>query len=72
MVPVMPRRAIQAGIEGVVRAQAVIRDGAVKEVNILSGPRELHGAVRDAMLQYKCVTEAAEIRAIQEFNFKLD
>lgn len=70
--PVMPRRAIQAGIEGLVRAQAVIRDGAIKEVVILSGPRELHGAVRDAMLQYKCISDAAEIRAVQEFNFKLD
>jgi protein TonB len=68
----MPRRAIQAGIGGVVRAQATIREGAVKEVAILSGPRELHGAVRDAMLQYRCVSDAAEIRAVQEFDFKID
>lgn len=70
--PVMPRRAIQAGIGGVVRAQATIREGVVKEVAILSGPRELHSAVRDAMLQYRCVSDAAEIRAVQEFDFKID
>lgn len=34
----IPRKAIQDGSEGVVKAQALVKDGAVKEVTILSGP----------------------------------
>eukprot|EP01032_Pedospumella_encystans_P017657 gene17657-20112_t len=68
--PEMPRRAIQHGTEGVVRAQALIKEGAVKEVTILSGPSVFHAAVRAAMLQYKCTAESGEITATQEFVFK--
>ncbi|MFC5498210.1 energy transducer TonB [Caenimonas terrae] len=70
--PEMPRKAIQEGTEGVVRAQALIRDGVVKEVTILSGPRIFHAAVRNAMLQYKCVSEPGDVLAPQEFVFKVD
>ena len=70
--PEMPRKALQDGTQGVVRAQALIKDGAVKEVTILSGPRVFHNAVRSAMLQYKCTQDAAEVLATQEFNFKLE
>lgn len=70
--PVMPRAAIRRGIEGMVKAEAVIRDGVVREVNIVSGPRELHEAVRDAMRQYRCVSGGTEVRATQEFNFRLE
>ncbi len=70
--PEMPRKAIQDGTTGVVRAQALIKDGAVKEVTILSGPRIFHTPVRNAMLQYKCTNDAGEILATQEFNFKLE
>ena len=52
--PEMPRKAIQDGATGVVKAKALIKDGVVKEVTILSGPRIFHAAVRAAMLQYKC------------------
>ncbi len=69
--PQMPRRALLAGISGVVRAQALIRDGRVVEVTILSGPGMFHAAVRNAMLQYKCQGGTGEIVAMQEFNFKL-
>ena len=68
--PEMPRRAIQNGIGGVVRAQVLIKDGAVKEVTILSGPSLFHAAVKAAMLQYKCTAESGEITATQEFVFK--
>src|SRR6185369_1896618 len=51
--PEMSRQAIKEGAEGVVKAQVLIRDGVVKEVTILSGPRVLHSAVRNAMMQYK-------------------
>lgn len=70
--PEMPRQATRDGIEGVVRAQALIRDGAVREVTILSGPRLFHATVRNAMLQYRCVSAPGEVVATQEFVFKLD
>lgn len=70
--PEMPRKAIQEGAEGVVRAQALIRDGAVREVTILSGPRALHATVRSAMLQYRCQSEPGDVVATQEFVFKIE
>lgn len=68
--PEMPRKALQDGVEGTVQAQAVIRNGVVKEVTILSGPRVFHTAVREAMLQYKCAADGAEVVAPQEFVFR--
>ena len=68
----MPRKALQDGTTGVVRAQALIRDGVVKEVTILSGPRVFHAAVRAAMLQYKCTAEPGDVLATQEFGFKIE
>ena len=68
----MPRKALQEGTEGVVKAQAVIRDGVVTEVTILSGPRVFHAAVKAAMMQYKCNRDTDEIVATQEFNFKVE
>jgi len=70
--PEMPRKALQDGTEGVVRAQALIKDGVVKDVTILSGPRVFHAAVKAAMMQYKCTQDAVEVIAVQEFNFKLE
>jgi protein TonB len=70
--PEMPRQAIKEGTEGVVKAQATIRDGAVREVSILSGPRVFHNAVRGAMMQYRCITGAGDIIATQEFVFKIE
>jgi protein TonB len=68
----MPRKALQDGTQGVVKAQARVSDGAVKEVTILSGPRVFHAAVREAMLQYKCSQDSVEMIAVQEFNFKIE
>jgi protein TonB len=70
--PEMPRRAIQDGSEGVVKAQALVKNGAVQEVTILSGPRVFHAAVKAAMMQYKCTADATEILATQEFVFKTE
>ena len=70
--PEMPKRAIQDGTFGVVRAQALIREGAVREVTILSGPRIFHAAVKAAMMQYKCTNDSGDITATQEFNFKIE
>ncbi|MEJ6022159.1 energy transducer TonB [Ramlibacter sp. PS4R-6] len=69
--PEMPRQALRDGTTGLVRAQALIRDGRVVSVDILSGPRIFHAAVREAMMQYKCITTTGgDIVATQEFNFK--
>jgi protein TonB len=70
--PQMPRQAMRDGTQGVVKAQAVIRDGTVREVNILSGPSVFHAAVRRAMLQYECTPAPIEIVVTQEFNFKFE
>ncbi len=70
--PDMPRRALQEGTQGVVRAQALIRNGAVAEVTILSGPKVFHQAVRAAMLQYKCQSGTGEVLATQDFVFKFE
>ncbi|MDP2370831.1 energy transducer TonB [Rhodoferax sp.] len=70
--PEMPRKATQEGISGVVKAQALIKAGVVKDVTILSGPRVFHAAVRAAMMQYKCISDDSEINATQEFSFTLE
>lgn len=70
--PEMPRRALQEGIEGVVKAQIHIKGGTVVEVTILSGPRVFHAAVKAAIMQYSCVSDGGEVMATQEFNFKLE
>jgi protein TonB len=44
----------------------------VREVTILSGPRVFHAAVREAMMQYKCVSGSGEAIATQEFVFRID
>src|SRR6476661_2269075 len=61
--PEIPRKALQEGISGVVKAQATISNGQVKEVTILSGPRIYHAAVKAAMMQYKCQTSATDVVA---------
>ena len=68
----MPRLAIRGGVTGEVVAQALIVGGKLTEVRILSGPPVFHNAVRDAMLQYRCVSSAAEVWVTQRFSFKLE
>lgn len=70
--PETPRRALKEGIEGVVRAQIRVKGDRVVDVTILSGPRIFHAAVREAMLQYRCMTDGGEVIATQDFNFKLE
>ncbi len=68
--PEMPRKALQDGIFGTVVAQIRIKGGVIQGIEILSGPRVYHAAVRAAMNQYKCVSDGSEIVATQEFVFK--
>ena len=70
--PEMPRKALQDGTQGVVKAQALIRNGVVVEVSILSGPKVFHQAVRAAMLQYKCQSGGSDVLATQELSFKVE
>lgn len=70
--PTMPRQALRDGTQGVVTAQAVIRDSAVRDVTILSGPSVFHAAVRKAMMQYECTPAPVEIVVTQEFTFNVE
>lgn len=70
--PAMPRKALQEGTEGVIKAKILIKNGVVHEVTILSGPRVFYAAVKTAIEQYKCVVDGPEVVATQEFNFKLE
>jgi len=71
--PVYPRTAVRAGVEGVVKVEALVRDGAIddKDIRFVSGPVVLRAAVRNALRQYKCAREPAEYLVTQEFPFKL-
>ena len=71
----MPRRATQDGINGRVEARATVRGGKVVVVEILSAkPRGVfEAAVKQAMLQYRCDSNApGDVMADQVFEFKLD
>ncbi|GAA5184901.1 hypothetical protein GCM10025771_40080 [Niveibacterium umoris] len=70
--PEMPQRALDDGIGGTVKAQALIRNGKVIEVQILSGPRIFHNAVRQAVMQYRCVSGADDVVATQDFVFQVE
>lgn len=70
--PEIPRRALQEHISGVVRAEAVVSRGAIRDVTVVSGPRVYHAAVRAAMLQYRCLSGEQDVRVVQEFEFLVD
>jgi periplasmic protein TonB len=70
--PQMPSRALAEGVAGVVKAQALIKNGSVQTVTIVSGPRVFHNAVRSAMLQYRCVVDVNERWVEQTFNFNIE
>jgi protein TonB len=67
----MPKQALREGTSGVVSFQVQIKDGVVRDVTILSGPRVFHSAVRNAVMQYKCIS-AGEATASGEIAFKLE
>lgn len=72
--PTIPRKALQEGISGSVRARATIKGGKVVNVEIMrSQPRGVFdSAVRNAMQQYQCTTSGdQEVIAEQEFEFKV-
>jgi len=70
--PEIPRKALLDNIQGLVQAQAVVLDGHIKDVRILSGPRVFHEAVKSAMQQYKCSVHSSPVVAMQSFNFSFE
>jgi protein TonB len=71
--PEMPRKALDEGTGGVVKAEVRIKGSHVTEVRFLSGPRVYYAAVRSAMMRYECQTTGdAEILATQEFVFRIE
>jgi protein TonB len=70
--PLMPKKALQDGTTGTVKAQIHIKYGVIQSIEIMSGPRVFHAPVKVAMMQYKCVTDGADVIATQEFNFKIE
>jgi hypothetical protein len=69
--PIMPRSAIDKGIQGIVKAQIYFVEGKAMEVNILSGPSVYRNPVREAVLQYKCPKSFDQVVATQEFKFRI-
>ncbi|MGJ3699741.1 energy transducer TonB [Variovorax sp. AFSI2.2] len=68
--PEMPAAALRDGVDGVVKAQLLVREGIVREVTIVSGPKVFHAAVKKAAAQYKCANQPTDVVAVQEFVFK--
>ena len=69
--PEIPAKALQDGASGVVRAQATIQGGVIGDIQILSGPRVFHAAVRTALRQYRCSAADGTV-ATQDFAFKVE
>ena len=68
--PRMPDLAVEEGVGGTVTAQAVVRNGRVHDVKILSGPEVFHEVVRQAMRRYRCDDHGSQsIPVIQQFRF---
>ena len=71
--PDIPKKAIEDGIEGTVKAEVRVRGGKVMDVRIISGPRAYHAAVRAVLARYECSNSSLEeITATQDFVFKLE
>jgi len=69
--PEVPAKALREGLSGTVRAQATISGGVVSAVDILSGPRVFHAAVREAMQKYRCTAPDGTV-AMQAFEFRVE
>ena len=61
------------GNEAILSARALVRDGRVQSVDVTDGPRRFHRAVREAMLQYRCVTPpGTTVEVTQQFRLRLE
>ncbi len=69
--PEMPRRALQDKISGTLEVEALIAEGEVKEVRILSGPPIFELAVVESLMLTRCIKNANG-RWLTKFDFKVD
>jgi hypothetical protein len=71
-VPNVPREAISKKISGEVKAEIIIKDGEVKEIEFLSGPSVFFFAIVQAVMSYQCTVHSTSKRINQSFNFVVD
>jgi len=69
--PEMPRRAVQDKISGTLEVEALVADGEVKEVRILSGPPIFELVVVESLMLTRCIGNASG-RRVAKFDFKVD
>lgn len=71
--PEIPKKAIDDGVEGTVKAEVRVSGGKIVDVRIVSGPRAYHAAVRAALARYECNSSGdTDVIATQDFTFKLE
>jgi hypothetical protein len=61
----------EPGSTGLVKAKALVENGVVRAVEVLSRPAIFHEAVRSAMLKYTCPTINGPRELTQEFKFEI-
>ena len=69
--PEMPRRAIQEKISGTLEVEALVDEGEVKEVRVLSGPPIFELAVVESLMLTRCIKNANG-RWVAKYDFKVD
>lgn len=69
--PEIPRRAIQDKISGTLEVEALVAEGEVKEVRVLSGPPIFELAVVESLMLTRCIKNANG-RWVAKFDFKVD
>jgi hypothetical protein len=67
--PAMPRGTVQNLRHDRVKVRALVRDGTVREVEVVRGPRSYAGVIREAMDKYRCRVQESEFWVTQEFDF---
>ena len=70
--PDVPAGAYAQGISGTVLAEALLIDGVLTDIHILSGPKAFHASVITAMSQYKCSNRLDRVVVRQEFQFVVE
>lgn len=70
VVPELPKSSrSEELVDGAVRVRVTIQNGAIKNVQMLSGPRIYYASVKNAISRYRCQNTPYEVNFAQEFNF---
>ena len=69
--PEIPKEAIRKDINGTVKAKITILQGAITEIEIVSGPEVFYEAVISAIKQYRCTSVDKPVTMPQEFRFRV-